>query len=113
MLNNGVENVEIMYEFYDFKNGKNFEQSDYLKSFDKNSDKYDIIIIDGQDETFKKRIKCFKYVESKVKVGSYIIVDDFWRYEELLSCNRAKEIKVFESVGPCRYGVTSTAVFLY
>jgi hypothetical protein len=45
--------------------------------------------------------------------GSIILVDDFWRYEELLGSNRAQNVQVFESVGPCRIGVTSTAMFFY
>ena len=44
---------------------------------------------------------------------SIILVDYFWRYEELLGSNRAKNVNVFESVGPCRFGVTSTAMFFY
>ena len=104
-------NVEILNSPFDFHNPINFEHSDYLKAVDKGE--FDIIIIDGQDRSFNERIKCFRYVEPRMKPGQYIIVDDFWRYEELKKSNNAKEVKVFESVGPGRMGVTSTAVFAY
>jgi hypothetical protein len=42
-----------------------------------------------------------------------IVVDDSWRYPELRAKNRAKRFSVFQSVGPCRPGVTSTDVFFY
>jgi hypothetical protein len=48
-----------------------------------------------------------------MKAGCIILVDDFWRYEELLSSHSAQSVQVFESVGPCRIGVTSTAMFFY
>jgi subfamily B ATP-binding cassette protein MsbA len=71
------------------------------------------VIIDGQDKTFRDRITCFRQAEPLMQPGSIILVDDFWRYEELLISNSAQSVKVFESVGPCRIGVTSTAMFFY
>lgn len=106
-----INNVQVIQAPFDFRNPKDFENSNYLKAVDKNI--FDIIIIDGQDHTFQERIKCFTYTEPRMQPGQYIIVDDFWRYERLTNISKAKEIKIFESVGPCRYGVTSTAVFLY
>lgn len=106
-----ISNVNISYCPFDFHNPKNFEKSDYLRMVD--SGNFDIIIIDGQDWTFRERIKCFRYVESRMQSGQFIIVDDFWRYEELSNSHNAKNLNILESVGPCRYGVTSTAVFSY
>lgn len=109
---NNIDNVEIKIKPFDFKSeSSKFCDSEYLKSVDEGE--YDIVIIDGQDWTFKERIKCFRYVEPRMKEGQYIVVDDFWRYNDLLQSNRAKEVTVFESVGACRIGVTSTAVFSY
>ena len=71
------------------------------------------MIIDGQDKTFRERITYFRWAEPLMKPGSIILVDDFWRYEELFGSNRAHNVQVFESVGPCRIGVTSTAMFFY
>lgn len=110
--NENIGNVNLMYHYFDFNNPKGFADSEYLKAYD-GSKQYDVVIIDGQDQTFRERIECFKYVEPTIKEGGVIVVDDWWRYVELLDSNRAKSVKVFESVGPCRYGVTSTAFFHY
>jgi len=107
-----IKNVELIHQYFDFDNPINFDKSAYLGAFDPSKD-YDVIIIDGQDTTFRERITCFRHVEPTIKAGGVIVVDDWWRYTELLATNRAKSIKVFESVGPCRYGVTSTAFFHY
>jgi len=108
-----IHNARIIYSFFDFKNPEGFENSEYIRMIDTAGGDFDIVIIDGQDRSFQERIKCFRHVEQRMKPGQYIVVDDFWRYEILRKENRAKEIKVFESVGPCRFGVTSTAVFIY
>jgi predicted O-methyltransferase YrrM len=110
--NKKITNVNLLYHYFDFDKPKDFASSNYLKAYDP-SKKYDVVVIDGQDQTFKERIECFKYVEPTIKEGGMIVVDDWWRYVELLNSNKAKSIKVFESVGPCRYGVTSTAFFHY
>ena len=106
-----ITNVEIRLRPFDFKNPVNFESSEYISAVDSSS--WDVVIIDGQDWTFKQRLACFRRVEPKMEAGSIIIVDDFWRYEELLKSNRAKSVEVYESVGPSRIGVTSTAFFFY
>lgn len=106
-----IKNVNLIFAEFNFRSPQNFDSSAYLNSV--NGDSFDIIIIDGQDHTFKERIKCFRHVEPLMKPGQFIIVDDYWRYEELTNSNRAKSLKIFESVGPGRIGVTSTAVFSY
>lgn len=110
--NKNIDNVNLIFRYFDFENPKNFADSGYLKAYD-GSQQYDVVIIDGQDQTFRQRIDCFRYVEPTIKEGGIIVVDDWWRYVELLNSNRAKSVKFFESVGPCRYGVTSTAFFHY
>ena len=106
-----IKNVEVIHAPFDFEHPEDFENSTYLKAVDRGE--FDIIIIDGQDWSFKERIKCFKYVEPRMNPGQYIIVDDFWRYSQLKGNCLAKSVKVFESVGPGRLGVTSTAIFSY
>jgi hypothetical protein len=106
-----ISNVEIRLHPFDFKSPIRFEDSNYIAAVD--SEPWDIVIIDGQDWTFRERIACFRRVEPKMKPDSVIIVDDFWRYEELLGSNRASRVEVHESVGPARLGVTSTAFFFY
>ena len=43
--------------------------------------------------------------------GGLIVVDDYWMFPDLQSRAPEAKLHVFESTGPCRYGVTSTAVF--
>ncbi len=103
--------VTIKYIPFDFDQPAQFASSAYCQSF--NDSSWDVVIIDGQDKTFRERITCFRQAEPLMQPGSIILVDDFWRYVELLGSNRAQNVKVFESVGPCRIGVTSTAMFFY
>lgn len=95
----------------DFDHPVAFSTSDYCLALC--SKEWDVVIIDGQDKTFKERLACFHRVEPLMKSGGIILVDDFWRYEELLKRHQAKSVIVHESVGPCRIGVTSTAMFFY
>lgn len=104
-------NATLLHHEFNFKDPVDFPSSDYIHSVD-NID-WDLLIIDGQDWSFRQRIECFQHAEPQARPGSIIVVDDFWRYTELLTQNRAKEVKVYESVGPCRIGVTSTALFHY
>jgi hypothetical protein len=106
-----ISNVDIRLCPFDFKNPVNFESSEYIKAVD--GEDWDIVIIDGQDWSFKQRLSCFRRVEPLMLPGTIIIVDDFWRYEELLNSNRATSVEIYESVGPSRIGVTSTAFFFY
>ena len=109
-----LSNVMLNICPFDFRKPVGFEESDYLNELTVHQDAtFDVIIIDGQDWTFQERLTCFRFVEPQIPEGGLIIVDDFWRYETLLKENRAKEVRVFESVGPCRIGVTSTAFFQY
>ena len=107
-----VGNNHLIFCHFDFDHPEGFAESAYLASYD-GAKQYDVVIIDGRDKSFKERITCFRHVEPSIKEGGVIVVDDWWRYTELLGSNRAKSVKVFESVGPCRYGVTSTAFFHY
>jgi predicted O-methyltransferase YrrM len=103
--------VTMKYIPFDFDQPAHFANSAYCQALCDSS--WDVVVIDGQDKTFRERITCFRQAEPRMQPGSIILVDDFWRYEELLSSNRARNVQVFESVGPCRIGVTSTAMFFY
>jgi len=103
--------VDLQLSKYRFRREDGpFEESDYLLALNEH---YDGILIDGRDDNFKDRICCFYHAENFVNCGGFIVVDDFWRYEALLNEHRAKRVQIFESVGPCRWGVTSTAIFHY
>ena len=106
------KNIEILFRPFDFKEGKNFLSSSYLKSIDTYD--WDVLIIDCKDYfPFNERITIFNYIEKFTLKNKVIIVDDFWRYKKLLKNNKSIKIEIFESVGPARYGVTSTAFFYY
>jgi predicted O-methyltransferase YrrM len=106
-----TDRVTMRYIPFDFDQPVHFASSAYCQAL--NDGIWDVVIIDGQDKTFRERITCFRQAEPLMQPGSIILVDDFWRYGELLNSNRARNVQVFESVGPCRIGVTSTAMFFY
>jgi len=107
----GLQNVELKLFPFDFKNPTGFEKSDYLHAIPNR--KFDVIVIDGSEEWNQVRPICFEHAEKFINPGGLIAVDDSWRYPALRAKNRAKRHQVFESVGPCRPGVTSTDIFFY
>jgi SAM-dependent methyltransferase len=107
----GVKNATMRLCPFDFKNPVGFEQSEYLNAIP--DEKFDIVVVDGSEEWTQVRPICFEKAENHVKPGGIIVVDDSWRYPVLREKNRAKRCQVFQSVGPCRPGVTSTDIFFY
>jgi predicted O-methyltransferase YrrM len=106
-----LRNVVVKLCPYDFKNPVEFEKSEYFNSMPDLS--FEVLVVDGSEEWTQVRPACFAKAEQHVKPGGIIVVDDSWRYPGLRQNNRAKEHRVFQSVGPCRPGVTSTDVFFY
>ena len=106
-----ADRVSLRHIPFKFDQPHNFASSSYCQALF--GSQWDVVIIDGQDKTFRERITCFRQADPLMKPGSIILVDDFWRYQELLSSHSAQSVQVFESVGPCRIGVTSTAMFFY
>jgi len=72
-----------------------------------------VIVVDGTEWTANVRPICFRAAEEQIAAGGIIVVDDSWRYRELRQANRAHGVNIFESVGPGRFGVTSTDVYFY
>jgi predicted O-methyltransferase YrrM len=107
----GIRNVELKLCPFDFKNPVDFEQSSYLNALPPRN--FDVIVIDGSEEWTQVRPVCFAKAETLVKPGGIIVVDDSWRYPTLRKANKAQRLQIFQSVGPCRPGVTSTDVFFY
>jgi hypothetical protein len=80
---------------------------------------YDIIVVDGwcdyenaaqgllRQFAFDRALKCVR------RPGGIIVVDDYWMFPEMAPRAPEARLTVFESPGPCRYGVTSTAVFAF
>jgi len=106
-----IKNVQLKLFPFDFKNPVGFENSEYLNAMP--DQRFDVIVIDGSEEWTQVRPICFEKAEGRVKNGGIIVVDDSWRYGKLRQKNQAASMKVFQSVGPCRPGVTSTDVFFY
>ena len=108
----GRKNVEIRHCPFDFKQPRDFAASQYVGAI-RDGAPWDVIVVDGQDWTFNERPVCFAVAEECVAVGGAIVVDDSWRYPQLRASTRAASVRIFESVGPGRFGVTSTDVYLY
>jgi hypothetical protein len=106
-----VRNVTLKFCPFDFKNPVGFEKSQYLHAVPE--EPFDVLVVDGSEEWTPVRPACFTKAEDRVKAGGIIVVDDSWRYPELRERNRAREVRIFQSVGPCRPGVTSTDIYFY
>jgi hypothetical protein len=77
---------------------------------------WDVVLIDcycGYSTTRYGLLRpyAFKLALNQVKRGGIIVLDDSWMYRELLASRTGWRITDFVGAGPCRYGVTSTAVF--
>ncbi|PWU16849.1 MAG: hypothetical protein C5B50_12575 [Verrucomicrobia bacterium] len=107
----GISNVQMVLCPFDFRNPAGFERSQYLEAIP--DERFDVIVVDGSEEWEPVRPICFQKAEGRVKEGGIVVVDDSWRYPELRKSNRASRVRIFQSVGPCRPGVTSTDVFFY
>ena len=107
----GLINVHLELRPFDFKDPVGFEHSSYLHAMP--DELFDVIVVDGSEEWTQVRPVCFHHAEKHIKPGGIIVVDDSWRYPILRTSHRAKHFKIFQSVGPCRPGVTSTDVFFY
>ncbi len=106
-----IGNVSLKLHPFDFKNPVGFENSAYLHAIP--DQRFDVIVVDGSEEWKQVRPVCFEKAEGRVKTGGIIVVDDSWRYPEIREKNHSRQHRVFQSVGPCRPGVTSTDVFFY
>ena len=106
-----IENVDLRHVPVTFTTEEAFAASDYLNAVRQSA--FDTIIVDGTEWALRARPICFRAAEKQIAPGGIIVVDDSWRYRELREENRAKRFEVFESVGPARYGVTSTDVYFY
>jgi predicted O-methyltransferase YrrM len=107
----GIKNVTTKLFPFDFKNPVGFENSAYLHAMPE--ERFDVIVVDGSEEWNQVRPICFGKAESRINEGGIIVVDDSWRYPALRQNHHARSFKIFQSVGPCRPGVTSTDIFFY
>lgn len=107
----GLTNATIRDRPVNVDDAAEFLQSEYLNEVRRG--RFDVIVVDGADNDYTVRPVCFRVAEEQVLPGGMIIVDDSWRYTALRENHRARTVRVFESVGPARFGVTSTDVYFY
>jgi hypothetical protein len=80
---------------------------------------FDLVVVDGfcgftTGGSGALRPHAFRLSLAAVRrPGGLIVVDDYWMYPEFAQLAPEAKLTVFEGVGPCRYGVTSTAVFQF
>jgi predicted O-methyltransferase YrrM len=110
--NNQISNVTIEYHAATAEKQNGFADSSYVQSVC--SGTYQLVAIDGvTDGRGSNRPVCFQVAESCIKPGGLIVVDDILMFPELIGQAKANEFRIFEGAGPCRPGVTQTAVFFY
>lgn len=107
----GIKNADLRHIPVAFTTEETFAASNYLNAVRQST--FDVIIVDGTEWTSNVRPICFHAAEEQIPPGGVIVVDDSWRYRELREANRARRMEIFESVGPARFGVTSTDVYFY
>jgi predicted O-methyltransferase YrrM len=110
-----IRNCEIRCSPLPTPNDDDPRWEDYLSHLNQ---PYDVIVVDGQDipgfgVPGQIRSRCFYHSENYIRSGGIIIVDDSWRYEHLRSQSKARKVETYQSVGPCRIGVTSTDIYYY
>jgi len=112
-----LANVDLRLAVFEAGNAVNFENTEYLSAV--REDSWDLILVDGVlgygsgGDFGTHRQVCFSHAEKQIRAGGVIIVDDIWMFPEIQKSNRAKCWREYIGVGPCRFGVTSTAAFFY
>ena len=106
-----IQNATVQFHPYKPNDLEAFIQSAYLGSLKKESP--DVIVIDGYEEAVPLRPVCFQLAETVIKPGGIIVVDDAWRYADIIKNHHAKRRCEFQSIGPCRPGITSTDIYFY
>ena len=111
----GLANLRCDYHPIDLSRPDLYPGLSYLSALQPRA--HDIIVVDGfcdyqnaehgllRDLTFDRALACVR------RPGGLIVVDDYWRFPGMAARAPDARLTVFESTGPCRYGVTSTAVF--
>lgn len=92
--------------------GDDYAKSAYVVSLDR---PFDVIVVDGTEDWPDQILRdvCFARAQQFVRPGGIIVVDDAWRYDEIIKDTDAKSVSRFLGVGPGRFGVTRTDVYFY
>ena len=110
-----AKNAKVIQKEINLQSAECFLKCPYAKEI---SNKFDLIVIDGEDHFnseshWSARENCFDLSQQSINKEGIIIVDDAWRYPSILNKSKAKKILKFESIGPCRLGVTRTDLHFY
>jgi hypothetical protein len=108
----GLNHVDVRHCPVGEETGEVFKATAYCQAVCETN--YDFIAVDGvTDWNGSKRPDCFVLAEKQIKPGGIILVDDIWMFEPIRNHHHAKRFQIFEGTGPCRPGVTQTAIFFY
>lgn len=110
-----IENVTLVKKTLNLTNENQFKDCGYFKALSEN---FNFIVIDGEDAfgpdcLWSSRETCFERAENWINPQGFILVDDSWRYPKILKSTKAKKVIRFQSIGPCRKGVTTTDLHYY
>lgn len=107
----GLQNLKVLVRPFNCKKADKFSDSGYLAALGETA--YDIIVVDGQEDSVQVRPECFWRAERHITPGGLIVLDDSWRYPQVKAQNKARRWKDYRGVWCCRRGVTSTCLFYY
>jgi hypothetical protein len=112
----GLTNVDCqLHASGDVEAGR-YQELSYFHALE--AGRFDLIVVDGfcgfgTGRYGKLRPHAFSQACAAVKRPGMVVLDDFWMFPEARTLAGCVEPEVFQGVGPCRYGVTSTAVFRF
>jgi predicted O-methyltransferase YrrM len=74
---------------------------------------WDLVVVDGLEEDYITRVDCIKEIESSVRPGGLVVLDDSWRdqYLEVPEILKGWRRTIFRGLGPARLGVTQTDIY--
>lgn len=111
----GITNVEMQYHSLEANLGE-FRTSGFFRAV--NAQLWDVIVVDcylgygtGGQAKGMLRPYAFEMALNQVKPGGLLVLDDSWMFPELLKPPAGWLLKDFVGLGPCRWGVTSTAFY--
>jgi SAM-dependent methyltransferase len=110
----GITNLDCQFHPIDPAKPETYPSLSYFQTL--SVGEFDIVVVDGfcdyqNASNGTLRQIAFDRAITHVRPGGLIIVDDIWMFPELVARYAPARVHIFASPGPCRYGVTSTAVF--
>lgn len=111
----GIANVDLQYHSLE-GDLTDFRASEFFRAV--NAQLWDVVLIDcflgyGTGGRAKGMLRPFAFETAlnQVKPGGLLVLDDSWMFPEMLTPPAGWSMHNFVGLGPCRWGVTSTAIF--